>query len=569
MLLIEREKEIISLVNRRGTVSVRELAEVCNVTEVTIRRDLKKLEDLRLIHRTHGGAARIDNLLQQAAIHSLPTVDLQTDALILAPVQTLAAHTLRERALRSQIPLLAESAPLDSAIYLGPRNYENALELGRWAGHYVQDHLGGSATVLLIELQLPNTQARSDGFTEGMVDVMGESVHFIKVDGIGLYNEAYSVALNALRVHPEINVIFGINDDSVLGGLQAYLDLEHDPERLLAVNVGGEGKTLLDELYRKGPLKACLALFPEIVGRMAVDGVVRLWAGEEIGGEIITPGTILTAENLLDYYRLTDNGWKLDETAVSRLPQTLWPAPVPPAPDRRLSFVMHFRTHEWYQNMAAAMQQRADQYGIELSIEDVNEDIQAEIVELRRLIGKMAASYVHNGETIIMDAGTPTASMAQFLDHHQNLTVITNSYAVFQRLQRNPNIRLVMTGGDYQREAGAFVGRGAQLLLNEMRADKVFLVASGLSESFGVSCKDPAEADVRRAMIHAAREVVVLVDHTVIGNDSRIRVAGLETIHTLVTDPGIASSHRLKLNQRGIKVIVAGEMIHTKREEVS
>lgn len=561
MLLIEREKEIISLVNRRGTVSVRELAEVCNVTEVTIRRDLKKLEDLRLIHRTHGGAARIDNLLQQAAVHSLPTIDLETDALILAPVQTLAAHTLRERALRSQIPLLAESAPLDGAIYLGPRNYENALELGHWAGHYVQDHLGGSATVLLIELQLPNTQARSAGFAEGMCDVMGESVHFIKVDGIGLYNEAYSVALNALRVHPEINVIFGINDDSVLGGLQAYLDLEHDPERLLAVNVGGEGKTLLDELHRKGPLKACLALFPEIVGRMAVDGVVRLWAGEEISGEMITPGTILTAENLLDYYELTDSGWKLDETAVSRLPQTLWPAPAPPTPDRRLSFVMHFRTHEWYQNMAAAMQQRADEYGIELSIEDVNEDIQAEIVELRRLIGKMAASYVHNGDTIIMDAGTPTASMAQFLDNHQNLTVITNSYAVFQRLQRNPNIRLVMTGGDYQREAGAFVGRGAQLLLNEMRADKVFLVASGLSESFGVSCKDPAEADVRRAMIHAAREVVVLVDHTVIGNDSRIRVAGLEAIHTVITDLGLPSSYRLKLNQRGIKVIVAGEVI--------
>ncbi len=76
------------------------------------------------------------------------------------------------------------------------------------------------------------------------------------VDGHGLYNEAYQVAKDALRVHPEINVIFGINDDSVLGGLQAYLDLDRDPERMLAVNVGGEGKTLFDVLYRGGPLKA-------------------------------------------------------------------------------------------------------------------------------------------------------------------------------------------------------------------------------------------------------------------------------------------------------------------------
>ncbi len=50
-----------------------------------------------------------------------------------------------------------------------------------------------------------------------------------------------------------------------------YSDLERDPDRLIAVNVGGEGSTLLDTLARRGPLRACLGLFPDVVGRLAID----------------------------------------------------------------------------------------------------------------------------------------------------------------------------------------------------------------------------------------------------------------------------------------------------------
>lgn len=571
MLLIEREREIIQLLNQRGTISVRELAESCNVTEMTIRRDLKKLEQLNLLQRTHGGATRIDlPLLAQVANqpdNGFKQADLPTDALILAPVQSHIAHTLRERAVRSQIPLLAESAPIENAIYLGPLNYEGSAALGRWAGEYVLEHFDGVAQVLDIILQLPNTRERSAGFVDGLREVLGDvNTHIISVDGRGLYNEAYQVALDALRVHPQINVIFGINDDSVLGGLQAYHDLERDPERLLAVNVGGEGRTLFDVLQRGGALKACLALFPEIVGRSAIDGVLRLWAGEDIGGAIVTPSAVLTVDTLTDYYTPVEDGWVINLEAAHKLHQSQWATPTPQFDGKRVSFVLHFRTHEWYQNVAAAMQERADEVGISLSVEDANEDVQAEIAELRRLIGKMAASYVNDGDIIILDAGTPTASMAQYLDNHHDLTVITNSAAVFQRLQRNPNINLMMTGGKFDRESQAFVERGAQLLLREIRADKAFIVASGVSESFGISCKNLAEAEIRRAMIDAAREIVLLADHTILGADSRVRVAGLEAMHTLITDAGVPAAQRLDFNRRSIKVMVAGEVLHTHKE---
>ncbi len=45
MLLAERETEIVAMVNHKGACTVRALAEHFGVTEVTIRRDLTRLEE--------------------------------------------------------------------------------------------------------------------------------------------------------------------------------------------------------------------------------------------------------------------------------------------------------------------------------------------------------------------------------------------------------------------------------------------------------------------------------------------------------------------------------------------
>ena len=60
MFLIERRKKIIEFLNKQHKVTVRELAGLLKVTEVTLRNDLKMLEQEGLIQRVHGGAVLIE-----------------------------------------------------------------------------------------------------------------------------------------------------------------------------------------------------------------------------------------------------------------------------------------------------------------------------------------------------------------------------------------------------------------------------------------------------------------------------------------------------------------------------
>ncbi len=56
MAHIPRHDEILSIVSRLRSVTVGELTERLNVSEVTIRKDLSILEDMGAVVRTHGGA---------------------------------------------------------------------------------------------------------------------------------------------------------------------------------------------------------------------------------------------------------------------------------------------------------------------------------------------------------------------------------------------------------------------------------------------------------------------------------------------------------------------------------
>ena len=67
MFAEERFLRIVEMVNQRGKVTVAELSEALDVSPVTIRRDLEKLEDRELLVRTHGGAMAIQPSLREVA----------------------------------------------------------------------------------------------------------------------------------------------------------------------------------------------------------------------------------------------------------------------------------------------------------------------------------------------------------------------------------------------------------------------------------------------------------------------------------------------------------------------
>ncbi|NOZ70496.1 MAG: substrate-binding domain-containing protein [Chloroflexi bacterium] len=572
MLPEQREGIILNLLEQYGTITISQICSNCNCSARTARRDLLRLENKGLLKRLHGGAvsvepAKADSTLK-VDINSLmeartALVD-RADALIVTPSDTVTTRRLTERAYRAGVPVIAESHNYQNVTtVVSIDNYAAGLALGRWVTDYVQRHLDGKVIALSLGFPLDNTDARSRGFSDGIRHLAPGNRVIYHVNAV-LFQEAQRVTADALAAHPEINVIFGVNDSAALGALEAYRQAGLDEDRLVVVSVGLEGPTTKSLLEEGGAFKASAAMFPEIVAQVCVDAAICAYDGWPLPKRLITPFAVITAENL-DYYYHQDKGskeWNINWARASLLLQNT-PALIRihqfqrPPKLKNIVYVEIFSSHEWYQSIQKSMQSYTRSLKIYLEIVDASYDMTREVAILKRTIGHTAAHFVNEGDTIILDSGVTTAYLASALRGKENITVITNSQSVLETLAKEKGITLISSGGLMRHESQSFVGPGAEAAFRDLRADKAFISATGISFDFGLSNTNMEEAAVKQAMINAAKEVILLADYSKIGVESLIKIAPLEKVHTLITDPGVSAHDHAALAQRGINVIIA------------
>uniref|UniRef100_UPI001FD8F03D DeoR family transcriptional regulator n=1 Tax=Salmonella enterica TaxID=28901 RepID=UPI001FD8F03D len=67
----ERRNKIVDLINTQGSVLVMDLSNTFGISEVTIRADLRLLEEKGLVTRFHGGAAHAGRALAAGALKAV------------------------------------------------------------------------------------------------------------------------------------------------------------------------------------------------------------------------------------------------------------------------------------------------------------------------------------------------------------------------------------------------------------------------------------------------------------------------------------------------------------------
>jgi DeoR/GlpR family transcriptional regulator of sugar metabolism len=567
-----RHDQIVSLIDQHSFLTVNELSRLCHVSEMTVRRDLEQLHSEKRIQRTYGGAIslRTDSpeveeisVSSQAQRAEVLLVD-QVDVLIATSVNPYLDSLLIDRATKKGIPMIAESIEMpDQRTVVAVDNYQAGLDLGYWVGHSLQEQGIQKANLLDLTFHQPNTQNRSHGFTAGLSRASLSYETILSINAQSRYATAFQLAKDALTVYPQINLIFAINDTTAWGAINACHDLNIDPSNVAVITFGLEGETLKNELMMPNSYcKAGLAMFPEIVSLTCVEAAITAFNGQPQPENYMTPHVVLNAATLPDYYRKTDTKWELDwETvrnqlkipieierekshSVTNLPQ-------------RIGLIVPFSEHEWYKNLTVLLKEYADEYGISLQVIDADQNLRDEIELRRRQIASKAADLVEPGDVVLVDGGPIAIYLAEELKQKKEITVITNSVTVFDRLNRTPGITLISTGGAVRYNTQMLVGPTAEGALRELRADKLFLMTSGITLDFGLSHHTISEVTIKQAMIRSAREVIVLADHTAFGADVGVQIAPLKVAHRLITDDALPPSTRLDISKAGIQITLA------------
>ena len=173
-------------------------------------------------------------------------------------------------------------------------------------------------------------------------------------------------------------------------------------------------------------------------------------------------------------------------------------------------------------------------------------------------IGKAAARLIKDSDTIIVDSGTTTLGLIKNLSPAlTNLTVITNALNIANQLIANQNVNLIIPGGVLRKNSLSLIGPLAEKSFKNFFVDKVFLGVDGFDTRQGISTPNMEEAFLNQIMIDIAKEVIIVTDSSKFLRKSLAFICPTDRINTVVTDSGITDDDRKRLEDSGIKVIVA------------
>lgn len=169
-------------------------------------------------------------------------------------------------------------------------------------------------------------------------------------------------------------------------------------------------------------------------------------------------------------------------------------------------------------------------------------------------IAHAALDELPSGGSVLLDAGSTTARLAAAIPLDAQLTVVTHALPLAARLSDHPGIDLHVIGGRVRHRTHAAVDAWALRGYGEINADVAFVATNGFAPDAGLTTPDLAEAAVKRAVVAAARRVVLLADSDKWGQEHFARFGDLSQADLLITDTGLAPDDARAIERAGTHV---------------
>ncbi|MDA3958613.1 DeoR/GlpR family DNA-binding transcription regulator [Oceanispirochaeta sp.] len=192
--------------------------------------------------------------------------------------------------------------------------------------------------------------------------------------------------------------------------------------------------------------------------------------------------------------------------------------------------------------------------GAELSSED---DIARRMginYSIKQKIASKAVSFINEGDTIFLEAGSCIALMARELKVFSSLNVLTNNAFVARQMKDAPGVKVILLGGEFQKDSETMVGPMIREYLSYYNFSKVFLGMDGFTLDQGAMCRDLDRAEVMAEFVAAGEDVFILSDSSKFGMKGIRVFAEIRDIDRIITDSHISETMKDSLSHMNVSV---------------
>ena len=177
-------------------------------------------------------------------------------------------------------------------------------------------------------------------------------------------------------------------------------------------------------------------------------------------------------------------------------------------------------------------------------------------IEKKEYLTNLAIDFIKEDSTIILDSGTTNLILAKKIrNRFHNLNIITNSIKIADILIEDKNLKIIILGGFIRPVTYSIVNYNNESNLNNLKADTLFLNIGAVSLKDGLADPNLQEARIKRDMIDAANQVVLLADSSKFGKTALSLVCDLKMINKIITDNEIDDSFIKGCKDIGLEIV--------------
>ena len=175
---------------------------------------------------------------------------------------------------------------------------------------------------------------------------------------------------------------------------------------------------------------------------------------------------------------------------------------------------------------------------------------------IKRLIAAKASTDIRDGETIMIESGSCCALLAEeIVSTHRDITIVTNSVFIASFIRHKGNSKVILLGGEFQKEAQVMVGPLINKCVEDFYVNKFFIGTDGFND-FGAMSGDLMRAEAVRAMATNADRVIILTESKKFSQTGVVPLLPYNRINTIYTDDKILSGTKDFLIQKNIAVFM-------------
>lgn len=202
----------------------------------------------------------------------------KVDAIILCPVDSRGVGPAVRKANEAKIPVFTADIAAQEGEVVCHIASDNVAG-GRLAGEYLAKILNGKGNIAIIgQPTVSSVLDRVQGFKDALAKFPDMKI-VADVNGEGVRDKALQKAADILQAHPDLNGIFGINDDSALGALDAVQQFKKDNISIIGYDATPPA---VDAITKGTALKADVVQYPKKIGESTIAKIKEFFAGASV-----------------------------------------------------------------------------------------------------------------------------------------------------------------------------------------------------------------------------------------------------------------------------------------------